>query len=72
MLGGELVGEEAGRRGGMLYQAAFHLEREVDYALKRLSSSIEPALTVLLGGIMLVVALALYLPLFDLSRILRR
>ncbi len=56
----------------MLYQAAFHLEREVDYGVKRLSSSIEPALTVLLGGIMLVVALALYLPLFDLSRILRR
>ena len=67
-----LVGEEAGSLDRMLYQAAFHLEREVDYALKRLSSSIEPALTVLLGGIMLVVALALYLPLFDLSRILRR
>ncbi|BFH88768.1 hypothetical protein TthTF28_18680 [Thermus thermophilus] len=67
-----LVGEEAGSLDRMLYQATFHLEREVDYALKRLSSSIEPALTVLLGGIMLVVALALYLPLFDLSRILRR
>lgn len=67
-----LVGEEAGSLDRMLYQVAFHLEREVDYGVKRLSSSIEPALTVLLGGIMLVVALALYLPLFDLSRILRR
>lgn len=67
-----LVGEEAGTLDRMLYQVAFHLEREVDYGVKRLSSSIEPALTVLLGGIMLVVALALYLPLFDLSRILRR
>jgi len=67
-----LVGEEAGSLDQMLYQAAFHLEREVDYGVKRLSSSIEPALTVVLGGIMLVVALALYLPLFDLSRILRR
>ena len=44
----------------------------MDYARKRLSTRIEPALAVLLGGIMLVVALALYLPLFDLSRILRR
>ncbi|MCX7848613.1 type II secretion system F family protein [Thermus sp.] len=67
-----LVGEEAGNLERMLYQVAFHLEREVDYGVKRLSSSIEPALTVLLGGIMLLVALALYLPLFDLSRILRR
>jgi type IV pilus assembly protein PilC len=67
-----LVGEEAGSLDRMLYQVAFHLEREVDYGVKRLSSSLEPALTVLLGGIMLVVALALYLPLFDLSRILRR
>lgn len=67
-----LVGEEAGSLERMLYQAAFHLEREVDHGVKRLSSSIEPALTVLLGGMMLLVALALYLPLFDLSRILRR
>ena len=67
-----LVGEEAGSLDQMLYQVASHLEREVDYGVKRLSSSIEPALTVLLGGIMLLVALALYLPLFDLSRILRR
>ncbi len=67
-----LVGEEAGSLERMLYQAAFHLEREVDHGVKRLSSSIEPALTVFLGGIMLLVALALYLPLFDLSRILRR
>ncbi|WP_026234433.1 type II secretion system F family protein [Calidithermus timidus] len=67
-----LVGEEAGSLDRMLYQAAFHLEREVDYGVKRLSSSIEPALTVVLGGIMLLVALALYLPLFDLSRVLRR
>ncbi|GLV49133.1 secretion system protein [Thermus sp. LT1-2-5] len=67
-----LVGEEAGSLDQMLYQAAFHLEREVDYGVKRLSSSIEPTLILVLGGIMLVVALALYLPLFDLSRILRR
>lgn len=67
-----LVGEEAGDLDRMLYQVAFHLEREVDYGVKRLSSSIEPVLTVVLGGIILVVALALYLPLFDLSRILRR
>ncbi|MDW8480890.1 MAG: type II secretion system F family protein [Meiothermus sp.] len=67
-----LVGEEAGSLDRMLYQAASHLEREVDYGVKRLSSSLEPALTVALGGILLVVALALYLPLFDLPRILRR
>lgn len=66
-----LVGEEAGQLEGTLNQISFHMEREVDYALKRLSSSIEPVLTLILGGVVLVVALALYLPLFDLSRVIR-
>lgn len=67
-----LVGEESGKLDATLYQVAFHLEREVDYGVKRLSSSLEPVLTVFLGVIILLVALALYLPLFDLSRILRQ
>ncbi len=66
------VGETSGGLDAMLDQAARHLEREVDYAVKRLSASIEPALTVVLGAGILFVALALYLPLFDLPSILTR
>ncbi|AEB10910.1 type II secretion system F family protein [Marinithermus hydrothermalis] len=64
------VGEASGGLDAMLDQAARHLEREVDYAVKRLSASIEPILTVLLGVGILLVALALYLPLFDLSSLI--
>jgi len=60
------IGEESGELDRMLDQVGHHLEREVDHATKRLSSMIEPVMTVVLGAIVLFVALALYLPLFEL------
>ena len=67
------VGEESGNLETMVEQAANHLEREVDYATKRLSAMIEPALTVVVGAMLLGMALALYLPLFELpAKLIRR
>jgi len=67
------VGEESGNLENMVEQAANHLEREVDYATKRLSAMIEPALTVVVGAMLLGMALALYLPLFELpAKLIRR
>jgi len=60
------IGEESGELDRMLDQVGHHLEREVDHTTKRLSSMIEPVMTVVLGVIVLFVALALYLPLFEL------
>jgi len=67
------VGEEAGNLETMVEQAASHLEREVEYATKRLSAMIEPALTVVVGILLLAMAVALYLPLFELpAKLIRR
>ena len=66
------VGEESGNLEVMIDQAADHLEREVEHATKRLSSMIEPVLTVIVGILVFGMALALYLPLFELPATLIR
>ncbi len=60
------IGEESGELDRMLDQVGHHLEREVDHTTRRLAAMIEPAMTVVLGAIVMFVALALYLPLFEL------
>ncbi|MEG1053816.1 MAG: type II secretion system F family protein, partial [Janthinobacterium sp.] len=42
--------------------------REVDYELKTLSAQIEPILIVFLGAMVLVLALGIFLPIWDLGR----
>jgi len=61
------VGEESGAVDEMLSEVAQFYEGEVDYELKNLSSAIEPILIAMLGGILLVVALGVFLPMWDLA-----
>ncbi len=59
------VGEETGEVSELLDEVAGFYEREVDYALKNLSSAIEPILIVFVGGMVLVLALGVFLPLWE-------
>ncbi len=61
------VGEQTGEIGQMHLQIAEHYEAEVDYDLQRLTDLIEPALTIGIGGMVLVLALAVYLPMWNLA-----
>jgi MSHA biogenesis protein MshG len=63
------VGEESGSLPELLGEVADYYEREVDHDLKRLSEAIEPLLIVGLGGIVLILALGVYLPLWDMARL---
>ncbi len=63
------VGEETGALGEMMNEVADYYQKEVDYAIKGLASQIEPILILVLGGIILVFALGVFLPLWDLSRV---
>ncbi len=51
----------------MLLQVAEFYESEVDYDLKRISESIEPILIVFVGGIVLLLALGVYLPMWEMA-----
>jgi MSHA biogenesis protein MshG len=64
-----LVGEESGSLDDMMDEVADMYTREVQYDLKTLSSQIEPVLIVLLGVLVLIVALGVFLPIWDLGRV---
>lgn len=59
------IGEETGALPELLDEAAGYYEREVDHSLKNLSSSIEPILIVIVGGMVLVLALGIFMPLWE-------
>jgi len=59
------VGEETGELTDLLGEVAEHYRRDVDYQLKNLSAVIEPALIVAVGGVVLVLALGVFLPMWD-------
>ena len=59
------VGEETGEVADLLDEVADFYEREVDYALKNLSAAIEPILIVFVGGMVLTLALGIFLPLWE-------
>lgn len=61
------VGEETGSLDELLHEAARFYEAEVDYELKRLAESIEPILIVAIGALVLLLALGVYLPMWDLA-----
>ena len=60
------VGEETGAVDDLLEQAAEFYDREVDYDLKGLTSKIEPVLILAIAGMVLVLALGVFLPMWDL------
>lgn len=63
------VGEETGELDDLMDEIAHMYEREVDYELKNLASQIEPILITALGIIVLVLALGVFLPIWDLGKV---
>lgn len=59
------VGEETGRVDELLAEVAEFYEREVDYDLKSLTSNIEPILISIVAGMVLVLALGIFTPMWD-------
>ncbi|HLY95808.1 MAG: type II secretion system F family protein [Sideroxydans sp.] len=63
------VGEETGDLDGLMFEIAGMYEREVEYEIKTLSANIEPIMIVLLGGLVLILALGIFLPMWDLGKV---
>ncbi len=65
------AGEESGNLEEMLSELTRFYERDIEYTVQKLTRLIEPLLTVVVGAIVLFVLLALYMPIFNLSNVLK-
>jgi MSHA biogenesis protein MshG len=63
------VGEESGALDDMMEEIADMYQSDVEYELKTLAQQIEPILIVMLGVMVLVLALGIFLPMWDLGRV---
>ena len=61
------IGEESGNLENMLRDVAEHYDTEVEYSMKKLSEAIGPLLTVGLAAVVGFFALAIFLPMWDLT-----
>ncbi|MFC1753333.1 type II secretion system F family protein [Thermoproteota archaeon] len=59
------MGEKSGNLGLTLKRLSNFIDRELGFSLKKLSSRLDPALTMGLGLMVLFIALAIYMPIFD-------
>ena len=62
------AGEESGALDEMLEKVADYYDEEVDHAVKNLSTMIEPILLLFMAGLVLFLALAIFMPMWDMSK----
>jgi type IV pilus assembly protein PilC len=66
------VGEDSGNLDEMLLKAAHFFDRDIEYTVRRLTTLMEPVLTVILGAIVGMIVISLYMPIFTLAVVVRR
>jgi type II secretory pathway component PulF len=65
------IGETGGKLQQVLENVSSYLEEEADEAMNKFLTYLEPALIIMVGGIVLFVLLGIYMPIFSLQNILR-
>ncbi len=65
------AGEKSGRMDQMLDEVSSYYEQEIEYTIKNLTTTLEPLLLIVMGGMVAFVALAVLLPIFNLIRVFR-
>lgn len=63
------VGEESGALDELMQEIADMFQKEIEYELKTLAQQIEPILIVMLGIMVMVLALGIFLPMWDLGKV---
>lgn len=64
------VGEETGELDELLSEVADMYEREVDHEIKNLSTNVEPIITIALGVLVLILALGVFLPIWEMGKVM--
>ena len=65
------IGEETGALDAMLNKVADFYEDEVDSTIKSLTSIIEPIMMLFVGGMVGVIIIAMYLPMFNMMNLVK-
>ena len=65
------AGEQSGNLDTMLEEITHFYNRDIEYTVNRLTKILEPAMTIIVGGIVLFVLLALYMPIFNLTNVVK-
>jgi general secretion pathway protein F len=65
------VGERSGELEQMLQRVADNYEREVDSSLAQLTTLLGPFMTILMGGVILVMMLSILQPIFQLNQMMQ-
>ena len=66
------VGEETGQIDTMLNKVSDYYDRDVEYSLRNLSTMIEPILLLFVGGMVLFLALGIFLPMWNLLSLFKK
>ncbi len=66
------IGEESGSLDAMLRDVARHYDEEVEYAVAGMAEAIGPILIVVLAAVVGFFALAIFMPMWDLTKMVRR
>jgi MSHA biogenesis protein MshG len=65
------VGEETGQVDEMLNEVSDFYEQEVEYDLKLLAGNIEPILIACIAGLVMIMALGIFLPMWDMMNVMQ-
>lgn len=63
------TGEESGELPAMMDEVSHLYDKEIEYELKTLNAQIEPIMLAFLGGLILIFALGIFLPMWDLASV---
>jgi general secretion pathway protein F len=64
-------GEASGKLEEMLERAAINQEREIETMIATVLGLFEPLLILVMGGVVLIIVLAILLPIFDLNQLVQ-
>jgi MSHA biogenesis protein MshG len=63
------VGQETGTTDEMMHEVADYQDTELDYALEKLSAAIEPIMMAVIGVMVMILALGVFMPMWDLGTV---
>jgi type IV pilus assembly protein PilC len=66
-----MVGEEVGELAKMLRRISDFYDERLDTYVTRLTALFEPAVLILMGGVVGVIVVAMFLPIFNLSQVVK-